>query len=723
MTDYIFPPAIRKSLEINSLNFTKSKEVLRAVTAHDFCKLIEVGIYDKNDVEYLIVEISVQRPQFPVNPINYVERILIEIENSDKIPCVYALRVDFPKLPHQNLMPFEKPRCLCLYEQSKEEVWVTWTAFSFLERIRDWFSLSAKGKLHQENQPLEPFFINSIGNIIIPHNFNVGDIFFISSISENNFIVTSQKPSGNNIPFRLEVFKSIPVVHGFINKEPQNLQDLIYLLNEHRIDLTTKLNEYFKDSSKYNLFLLILLYIPRKRFSEGVVESIEKYAFLCLDTIEEIGIKLGVLAKENNNVGLLIGSQIDINSANVIPIGILRPYTEFDKNLARLVSKVSDESKIVQIGIGAVGSELFNLASRSGFGGHWTLVDNDILLPHNLYRHSLLNFQVGKFKSHASSDTANYLLKDSSFSTFIIEKIGLNPLSEDLDRQLQDAKLIIDTSASLAVSRKLSRMEEYEGRRISFFLNPKGDALVCIAEEVNREITLNELEAFYYQLLNNEPLLNSHFTNEHKGIRYGNSCRDVSNYIPNERFGIFSSIATGVLKELEKEEMGFIRIWQLSGKFGINHFQANPTILKKCRVKEWDINISNELLDKMFKKRIEKLPVETGGILVGLIDTQYKSIYIVDSIFSPNDSREYPTAYYRGIDGLGEQLKSIEYCTNNFLTYLGEWHSHPKGCSVNQSSDDLILFAWLSNFMQSRGIPGVMLILNDKEIGIYITEN
>ncbi len=723
MTNYLFPPYNRIANGIESLSFDLSKDILRAVALHEYCSLIEVGKYDGIEVEYLIVDVSIQRPQIVVNPIKYEERILIEIKNDDSIPWVYTLREDFPRLPHQNLMGFEKPRCVCLYEQSKEEVWVTWTAFSFLERIRDWFSQSAKGELHQENQPLEPFFINSIGNIIIPHNFNTGDIFFISLISKNNFIVTSQKPSRNDIPFCLEVYRSIPVVHGLINKEPQNLQDLIHLLNEHGIDFTMRLNEYFRDTSKYKLSPLILLYIPRKRFSEGAIESIEKYAFLCLDTIEEIGIKLGILAKEGDNVALLIGSQIDFDSAVDIPIGILKPYSEYDKKLARVVSKVSNESKIVQVGLGAIGSGLFNLLSRSAFGGHWTLVDDDVLLPHNLYRHSLLNFQVGQFKSQASSDTANFIVGDEAYSTSIVEKIGSGAVSVELREKLQDAELIIDTSASLSVSRILSRMDEHKARRISFFLNPIGDTLICIAEDVNRDVTLNELEGFYYQFLYKEPLLKSHFVNESKGIRYGNSCRDVSNFIPNERFGIFSSIAASLLKEIENNDKEFIRIWQLNEEMQISHFHVDTSIFKKCKIGNWNINISQELLDKMFKKRIEKLPVETGGILVGLIDPQYNNIYIVDSIFSPTDSREYPTAYYRGIDGLGEQLKHIEGSTNNSITYLGEWHSHPKGCTVNQSSDDLILFSWLANFMQSRGFPGVMLILSDNDIGIYVTGN
>ncbi|WP_421795380.1 ThiF family adenylyltransferase [Haliscomenobacter sp.] len=725
---YIFPPHNRISFDPSELAFTRSREIYLAIISHDYCNLIEVGKCEEMNVEYIIADVDVQRPQFPVNPIKNIERVLIEVPETDSIPWVYAIRDNFPKLPHQNLMTFEEPKCLCLYAQSIEEILATWTAFSFLEKIRNWFSLSAKGTLHQNDQPLEPFFINSIGNIILPKTLKAGDVFNLTLVSQNghehNFLINDpQNPPRNGIKHYLEVFISEPVVHGFINKEPQNLADLIQLFNIHGLDLSQKIKEYSNNSSLYGLHLVIVLFVPQKRDQNSEAETVDAYAFLCLKNIAEICLATSILSKEGTNIAPLIGSKIDLAGAANLQIGVLRPYDAYSTQLAKALSKAANELKIVQIGLGAIGSGLFNILSRSGFGHHWTLVDDDVLLPHNLYRHSLLHSQVGQYKARAVSETANAILEDNEYSSFFVEKVKTENVSAGLDERLQDADLIIDSSASLSVSRTLSRMP-YGARRVSFFLNPKGDTLVCIAEDQNRELKLNELEPFYYQQLYKEPELNTHFINDHQGIRYGLSCRDVSNFIPSEHFGIFNSIASGVVKKLSNHPHEFIRLWKLNNDLSVSHFQVDGSISKFESIQSglWTIHITENLLSQLNEKRLEKLPSETGGILIGSIDPQSKNIYIVDTIFSPSDSKEYPTAYYRGIDGLEEQLKHIENCTDNYITYLGEWHSHPKGYSVNQSSDDLILFSWLSDFMQSRGLPGIMLIVGDDSLGIYVTD-
>ena len=111
--------------------------------------------------------------------------------------------------------------------------------------------------------------------------------------------------------------------------------------------------------------------------------------------------------------------------------------------------------------------------------------------------------------------------------------------------------------------------------------------------------------------------------------------------------------------------------------------------------------------------RQEKLPKETGGVLLGSIDTERKIIYIYDTIPAPEDSKETTSTFERGIKGVLDEYMKYQKITDNQIQYLGEWHSHPKGCSTTPSSLDLKLFAYLSENLSRQGNPTVMGILGD----------
>jgi hypothetical protein len=726
MINYIFPPYEGVDLNEAELSFARSIEILQAIKAHSFCSIVSVGKFTTRETEFLVFDVDVQRPQKTPNRINYSERILIEVKLSFQVPSVYALREDFPRLPHQNIVEFEKPRCLCLYEQSPDEVLLFWTPFSFIERIREWLSLSALGKLHQNDQPLEPFILSANGTIIIPENIRNDEILSVAIRSETKYQINLEVQNGemnSDGKFYAKLFESQPRVHGIVNRIPQTLHDLFNLFNDLELDLASSLKEFVLEERLRELFPIIILTVPTQREMGAEVESIQKFAFLCHKSTKEIGISISLLGVHENIVSPLLLAEPNLEESTKVPVWMLLPYNSYSQKFAGSLSQPNMSAgyaSILQIGVGAIGSGILNTLARSGFGNSWTIVDDDILLPHNLYRHTLSNFHVGYFKSQAISFTTNLILGNPGFSVPFVEKFWGGTISSDLREKLLNADLIIDTSASLSVSRALSKVEGVQGRAISVFLNPRGNDLVIMAEDSERSTKLDELEMLYYKFLCQETRLENHFEFDSGRVRYGNSCRDISNSIPNEYFGIFSSIASGIIKQLNSEKSAFIRIWHLNEDMSISHFFTPTSPFAKIETSDWMILISNNLLERIHNQRTIKLPTETGGILIGSFDMQSKIIYIVDSIFSPNDSKEYPTAYYRGIDGLKDRLEHIEKCTDNHLFYIGEWHSHPNNCSTKQSSDDLILFKWIKDFMQPRGLPGLMVIVGDSQLGIYI---
>ena len=147
-------------------------EILSAACKMDYIKF-EKSIRRKDDAEILILRMEISLPQRKKVPINEFEEVAIVVpKNKKELPEVFAIRDDFPThLSHINLRYKERPVSLCLYEESYDEIILKWTPHSFLENIRNWFSLQAKGKLHNEDQPLEPFMAGSSVKIILPSDY------------------------------------------------------------------------------------------------------------------------------------------------------------------------------------------------------------------------------------------------------------------------------------------------------------------------------------------------------------------------------------------------------------------------------------------------------------------------------------------------------------------------------------------------------------------------
>jgi hypothetical protein len=311
------------------------------------------------------------------------------------------------------------------------------------------------------------------------------------------------------------------------------------------------------------------------------------------------------------------------------------------------------------------------------------------------------------------------LLNDSDHSTAIVQDY-LTPTNEsEIIQHFSDVDVIVDMSASIPVARKLSDDNQFSSRRISLFLTPSGRDLVMLSEPQDRSVHLTSIEAQYYRSIIRNSLKN-HLTVDSEQVRYSASCGDVSSRIRQDDVAIFSGIGAKALMKAIPDVKGSISIWSGSefGEVRLNVTEVYDT--HNFNSGKWEVILDDFLVSKIHQAREARLPNETGGILLALHDHFAKRIYVVDTILSPKDSKEYPHAYYRGIAGLEQELWSIAVMTGNRLTYAGEWHSHPDGCSVSQSVDDKKLYEWIEEHMQQVGLPALMIIVGDNDkIGVY----
>jgi integrative and conjugative element protein (TIGR02256 family) len=130
---------------------------------------------------------------------------------------------------------------------------------------------------------------------------------------------------------------------------------------------------------------------------------------------------------------------------------------------------------------------------------------------------------------------------------------------------------------------------------------------------------------------------------------------------------------------------------------------------------DWKVVFDDYLINKMAELRDKSLPNETGGILLGNVDNEHDICYVIDCIGSSSDSEELPISFIRGCNGLSEKVQKIEEKTIGQVRYIGEWHSHPNGCSVNPSTADIETFKWLAEEMHIDCLPSIMMIIGDNK--------
>lgn len=683
--------------------------------------------------ETIVFEVEVERSQRVVQDIRSVERLSVSFRSDDKTyPEVLALRTDFPRVPHLNLRDKEFPRSLCPYQESYQEVKLDWNSVRFVERVREWLSLTAKGILHGEDQPLEPLFFETLDNLLIPHHLasnieEVPDLLEITRLkSWTKHIVLKlnqmepQRKQNEPPLFGLAiVFRCAPQTHGVIYRRPSDFSQLCDVTSNPNLDLSTELKRRLSRLLKEDRLkgfaakrLALVIFFPKKRTASGGVEVSDVWGFLFDDDIGTIGKEIGISeVREGYIVPLL--QQDDSKRGGHLGLTLLSPMYLFSREIAARQNgmPMRADLKITAIGLGALGSQLFMNLIRAGFG-QWILIDDDILLPHNLARHALTGDAVSWPKAFALAHVANGTIEGDPIAHCLMENV-LNPTyhAEEIQKVLKEADAILDVSVSVAVARHLARDVDSQSRRISVFLAPSGRDLVMLAESRNRAIKLDSLEMQYYRLVIGNATLKDHLRPNDRVVRYANSCRDISSTISQDLISLHASIASANIRKAIDDDSARISVWRADPHFfTVQRFDGVPRQIIEDKIGDWTLCTDHFLVEKIYSLRKAKLPNETGGVLIGSYDLQRRIVYVVDTIPSPPDSEEWPTVYIRGCRGLRAKIERVQKATLNRLTYVGEWHSHPSGTGCTPSQHDKTAFLWLSEIMGREGLPALMLI-------------
>lgn len=722
----------------DALRLPRSQAVLHALRSGHlvFAKFVECrAASDPFYQEIVVIEVEVERPQLPAADIRRVERVAVVFEESDDFtPRVLALRTDFPEVLHLNQEAEEIPRSLCLYDQPWRELRLSWTAPAFIERIREWLKRTAFGELHEADQPLEPILLETSYHLILPSEALTKepddasrlDLVLAWGNKENVLIarpVGDEQRKAKGVRHIATVVGCPPREHRVLGSTPSTLKDLTDLLAKVDIDLLGALRSRLQGWDTKELgksMLVLILLLPKIRQAGGAVEVIERRAFWIPKLIPDIGIDIGVWDRRDGHcVPIILGGDASRKGANT-PVQLVNLHMMLTQDMAAVLNGAENITggRFTAVGAGALGSQVLLNLARAGHGP-WAIIDEDIVLPHNLARHGLAGFALGVPKAEALALTLDSLMEGVQSRAVVADILRPGDQVGAVKETLENAEVILDLAASVAVSRHLAHYPA-PGRRVSFFLSPSGRDLVLIAEDLKREFRLDLLEMQYYRGLWEDSRLRDHFTTVGRPVRYGQSCRDLSARVPQDLVAIHAGIAARAFKWLQEEKGPVLRIWKINQESAaVEAIDLPVAYAQAVDHGAWNLVVDTRVMIDAQRFRSEKPGTETGGILVGAHDMTTRTVYVVAALPSPADSIEWPNLYIRGCQDLAATLLSLREVTGRALDYIGEWHSHPEGCPARPGKDDRQLLGWLAEKMAPEGKPPLMMIVSDVGLGFF----
>jgi hypothetical protein len=519
--------------------------------------------------------------------------------------------------------------------------------------------------------------------------------------------------------FTVLAFQAKPQAMARLRHAPTTFAALAAELDKCGVDLLSEIKTRLKDWAGFDRAdvrrlssrFAIVIAFP---IAEGI-DAGDLRAFLTRDTAGEIGVALGALYANNSRVGdqraYVVAFPEGVPSNRELRIDPAQVHFTLNRKLAATVAghATADLRRAVLIGAGSLGSQLsVDLAREGAFA--WAVVDDDYLLPHNFARHALFAGEVGSPKATALARELARLLGEP------VTAIQWNILAPndtagpELAAALTQADVIIDASASVAVSRHLSDLPDVRARRFCAFFNPSGTSVVVLAENTDRTLTLRDLEAQYHRFALTETKLAGHLAAGVPGVRYTGSCRALTNRIPASNAAILSALAArGTLAALARDE-ATIAVWTLAADGEVHAIRRNGAPVTQLQLGAWTVAYDSGLLDHLVAMRQSKLPNETGGVLLGVADMSRKSIHIAHALPEPMDSHASQTEFERGVADLTAQVNIAVAASLHQLRYVGEWHSHPDRASAMPSHIDLNQLLWLGEELRNEGLPGLMAI-------------
>ncbi|WP_019995387.1 ThiF family adenylyltransferase [Aureimonas ureilytica] len=705
----------------------------------DFARLRACHRTTPPGVETVTFDLRIELPQRPVYAVHPTETVSVcFLADNRMAPFVAVGRQDFPDTPHQLLTREGLPSALCIDDRPWEDVRGDYSGSELMIRIVNWFEKACEGRLHGADQPFDPFFAYDNGYSVILRadaeaalaegkDLTIG----LAGVDSQCLVVASrgeaQEAHGAFVLSFVDVVIE-PQRMTRMRRAPATLRQLADMLAKRGFDLIERLRRDARawagslgEDRGRTWQVCVFVSMPQVHPLTGEIGASLPMVFLVPASLGDIGVALGVLTTNDTDDGKdashlpLLVPIVSIDGSDAIPVFMVPVHRELDAERATQLAgrRDFDRRHLVMVGAGSLGSAVAEHLTREG-QYRWTVIDDDTLLPHNMARHMLTLASCGRAKAPQLVGRLRSLRPDVGADAIVANVLHLgaeDPAAEAIDC----ADLVLDASASIAVSRWLSDREG-DARRLCAFFTPDGLSCVLMAEAADRTQRLRDVEATYLR----EVLVNPALAHHHRPgqqMRHTGACRALTNTIPSSSVAVLAGLLAGALPGAASAPAASLRIWsrQPNGDITSVGMEASCVCLE---TQGWRITVPESLVRELASKRAEALPNETGGPLVGLADHVARHIAIVHALPSPPDSIGTPAGFERGTRGLRRSIEDARARSGGQVRYLGEWHSHPSGHCASPSSVDVRQIQQLSLALSIDGLPAISLIVGEGEMGL-----
>ena len=621
-----------------------------------------------------------------------------------KAPII-LLRDDFPRcFPHIN--PSKERVSPCIYEGDPSELlqqagWMN----EVLNQLVDWLEKAASNDLLDYDQGWEPMRNDRVAGFITYEMEEVlaeiakGQSSFhttkIEYTSQNNYIIADSKllHAENVKKAHLVFFVNNHVVNDYI---PNNIYDLSQLYDYASSIGLKSLKAYVEKIDLGNIGddkLFVSFAIKRPVNIIGTDTDVEFLNFVITKSKPRRK-KRRELKRTLPNCKVDMLSHVSPKSPALL------------RRLSGTKTNKKETSAIALLGCGSLGSKIGIHLARNG-NEPFVCIDNDVFMSHNNARHALtFTYTESKAKLMAQS-------------IFNIGRIVAVPVKENvIEADYSTSRMLIDTTASLSVRNFLMREGDLPPI-ISCGLYKKGQCGLLLIANNDKSGRLFFLWAYlYHKSLFDTDIRKVLFSRNLNNVLIGQSCSSQTMIADDAQLSIMAATMSRRIQEVL--ESGFpnrpeIVFSQSDGNYSLTSKKYSvPEFIKivSADERDFDVYISQVVIDDMQNIMREKKPNETGGTLLGSVFLYPKAIVITGIIKAPPDSIETPALFVLGGDELEKKIKKTEKLTNGKVTYLGTWHSHPHGGSASHTDKGTFKkLLFVRNYE-----PTVCLIITERQV-------
>lgn len=598
----------------------------------------------------------------PREPITFIFR-----EDFPLSAPLILLRDDFPRtFPHIN--PSEKRVIPCIYDGTLSELlqqseWMN----GVLNQLAEWLEKAASNALLDYSQGWEPMRNDRPSGVFSYDMHEVSKRLERAHWTElstqyeniNGMIIAGSMCASRKKKNCLALFGIRPdrlPASNYVPNSISNLSELyVYARTVGILDIKERCEQADVENREDDN-LIVVLAVPRPCNVIGSDGDIEFLNFMIHKSKRKKGKKRVV---PDSDVTML--SHIAPNTPELL------------KRLSGSKHSLLDVKPIALVGCGSVGSKVGLHLSRNGVGP-FLCIDNDIFLPHNNARHAL-SLPLTQYKSE--------LLSHAMRSVAQIDAMAINESALKVD--YSGTRIIIDTSADLSVRAFLMGAGKLPPI-VSMGLYDSGRCGILFLENIQQDVRLTDLWAHVYRMaLVNGELRRALFDQQKQRVAIGQSCSSFTLVVSDAKISLFAAVFSMRIQKAIEEGMPqngevHFAVADESGSLTIEksdvHSYAN---IRSLTEKNWQVRLSSRVEEKMAQQSNEERPNETGGVLLGTVFLNAKTIVVTDILPPTPDSEATPTLFILGVEGLEAEIKSIERKTCGKVTYLGTWHSHPGG--------------------------------------------